>query len=102
MAKGDAVVIFNVSDIRSDAFLIATDGIRSVHLPLLTFDTIKSCANLFLKAISKQDTVRQIQATRNINSVLELLWNGAVKTMLDELGFTISWSAVAPSVVDWK
>ena len=36
LAKGGAIVVFNVSDIRSDAFLITPDQIRSVPLPLIT------------------------------------------------------------------
>lgn len=35
-AKSNPIVVFNVSDIRSDAIIITADAIRSVHLPVLT------------------------------------------------------------------
>ena len=87
LAEGGAVVVFNVSDIRSDAFLITIDGIRIVNLPLLTPDTIKSDANLFVEAIYGQGANRH-NARRQIDSVLKRLWDSGVNAILSELGFT--------------
>jgi tetratricopeptide (TPR) repeat protein len=88
LAEGGAIVVFNVSDIRSDAFLITTDGIRSVNLPLLTPDIIRSYAKSFLETIFEQDVTRYSHATRKLNSVLKGLWDCGVKVILDELRFT--------------
>jgi len=88
LAKGGAIVVFNISDIRSDAFLITTDGIRVVNLPLLTSDAILSYATLFLESIDEQDGIQYSRTTRKINSVLKGLWDCGVKAILDELGFT--------------
>jgi hypothetical protein len=44
LAEDGAIVVFNVSDIRSDAFLIRTDGICIVRLSLLTSDSVKDFA----------------------------------------------------------
>ena len=49
LAEDGPIVVFNVSDIRSDAFLITTDEIRSVHLPLLTSDSAEGFRQTFLR-----------------------------------------------------
>ena len=88
LAENGPIVIFNVSDIRSDAFLITTDEIRSVHLPLLTSDSVEDFAKHFFDAINERDPNRYRHATRDMNGVLRGLWDFAVKPILDELGFT--------------
>ena len=88
LAKGGAIVVFNVSYIRSDAFLITTDAIRAINFPLLTFAKIKSYTQLFIEAIYERDVTQYSRATRKINSVLKALWDCGVKTILDALGFT--------------
>jgi CHAT domain-containing protein len=88
LAEGGAIIEFNVSDIRSDAFLITTDRIRSVHLPLLTSKLINSYAQRFLYAINNQNLRQYSQALNQMNVVLKGLWDFAVKSILDELGFT--------------
>jgi len=88
LAEGGPIVVFNVSDIRSDAFLITTDEIRSVHLPSLTSDSVENSAKRFLNAINAQDINRYRHGMREMNSVLGWLWDVAVKPVLDELGFT--------------
>ena len=54
LAEDGPIVVFNVSDIRSDAFLITTDEIRSVHLPLLTSDSVEDFAKRFFNAINER------------------------------------------------
>ena len=54
LADHGPIVVFNVSDIRSDAFLITTDEIRSLHLPLLTSDSLTDSAKRFFGAIYNQ------------------------------------------------
>ena len=40
LAHHGSIVIFNVSEIRSDAFLVTSNAIRSLHLPLLRSDDL--------------------------------------------------------------
>jgi hypothetical protein len=87
LAEGGAIVVFNVSDIRSDAFLITTDKISSIHLPLLTSDSVEDFVKRFLNAINEQDPGRYRHAKREMNGILKGLWDLAVKSVLDELGF---------------
>ena len=87
LAEGGPIVVFNVSDIRSDAFLITTDAIRSISLPLLTSSSLMSFANRFVDAISGLRLIRYRHALSEMNGVLGWLWRSAVKPILDELGF---------------
>ena len=88
LADCGPIVVFNVSDIRSDAFLITTDEIRSLHLPLLTSDSLEDFAKRFFSAINNQDISHYRHAKLELNAVLEWLWDAAVKPVLNELGFT--------------
>ena len=88
LSEGGAIILFNVSDIRSDAFLITTDGIRSIRLPLSTSNSVVDFAKHFFDAISEQNLVRYRHAKSEMNHVLRGLWESAVKPILDELGFT--------------
>ena len=87
LGEGGAIVVFNVSDIRSDAFLITTDEIRSVHLPSLISDIVEELAKYFSDAINKHNANRYRHAKRKMDSILEGLWERAVKSILDEPGF---------------
>ena len=88
IAEDGAIVVFNVSDIRSDAFLITTDEIRSVHLPLLTSASVEVSARRFFNAINNRNPNHYRRAKHEINSVLEWLWDVAVSPVLEKLGFT--------------
>ena len=88
LAKNGAIVVFNMSDIRSDAFLITTNDIRSVHLPLLTSNLVRDLVKRFFEAINERHLSQYSYAMHKINSVLEGLWDYGVKPVLDNLGFT--------------
>lgn len=88
LAAGGPIVVFNISDIRSDAFLITAGEIRSVHLPLLTWDGLRNLALSFFEALDKNHPSQYRIGIRKMNQVLEGLWNCGVKSILDELGFT--------------
>jgi CHAT domain len=88
LATGGPIVVFNVSDIRSDAFLITADDISTLYLPLLTSDSLEDYAKRFFGAIKNQTLKRYRHATLEVISVLEWLWDVAVGPVLDELGFT--------------
>ena len=89
LAEGGPIVAFNLSNIRSDAFLITTNEIRFVHLPLLTSDSAEEMTRRFLVAINNQGLQFYHRSMCEVNAVLEWLWDAAVSPILDELGFTV-------------
>jgi tetratricopeptide (TPR) repeat protein len=90
LAKDGPIVVFNLSDIRSDAFLITYHGIDFIHLPLLTPGSVVKMTKCFLKAVNNT-TVRFYNDSKcELNTVLEWLWDAAVNPILDQLGFTQS------------
>ena len=88
LAEGGPIVVFNISSIRSDAFLITKNDIRSIHLPLLTSDSVEDMTRRFLVAINNQGLQFYHHSMCEVNAVLEWLWDAAVSPILDELGFT--------------
>jgi CHAT domain len=89
LAASGPIVVFNVSDIRSDALIVTPDDIRSIHLPLLRRADLKSYAGRFLNAthtLGKPSPI-QVKGRKEIHMVLEWLWDVAVGCILDELGF---------------
>ena len=88
LAKDRAIVVFNVSNIRSDALLITTKKISSVYLPLLTLESLQNYVIKFFEAISVRNLLQYSDANRKMNAVLEWLWDVAVSPVLNELGFT--------------
>jgi CHAT domain-containing protein len=115
LAEQGPIVVFNISDIRSDAFLITTKEIRSVHLPFLRSDSVKDLArmnlrNLRLRKLNSTDAEAQegtveTQPDRDDDMnrkarppfprspedatqiTLKWLWDAAVNPVLTELGF---------------
>ena len=82
-----SIVLLNASEIRSDAFLINKNNIRSIRLPLLQQD-LEAYAQRFLNAIRGVRGKTYSHAVQEMNSVLEWLWDVAVEPVLTELGFT--------------
>jgi len=87
LAESGSIVVFYVSDIRSDPFLITSDAIRSVPLPDLLPNSVDNYVGRFLKTINDQDPTQYKHATDEMNAVLGLLWRVAVEPVLRELGF---------------
>jgi len=90
LATKGPIVVFNVSKIRSDAFLITVDQIRSIHLPLLTTEAVTHFGSLLWESIFEDATSlrRYPQGITKMNAVLQGLWDCGVKQVLEELGFT--------------
>ena len=86
LADRGPIVVFNVSNIRSDAILIDQHDIRSIQLPLLTYDDLVAYSNQFIHAIQANiDSYRRAKV--ELKNVLEWLWDVAVNPILAELGF---------------
>lgn len=82
------IVIFNVSDIRSDAFLVNRYKIRSLPLPSLKQADLEVYTQRFLSAINSTSIKVHSSSTRELSTVLEWLWDAAVGPILNELGYT--------------
>lgn len=86
-------VSFNVSHDRSDALLLTSDGIESLHLPNLTHDIVVDRIQTFHRALKSIAAPRANALTRKaaqakLRSVLEWLWDAAAEPVLHGRGFT--------------
>ena len=101
LAEDRAIVLFNISDIRSDAFLITWDDIRCIQLPLMTSALIEDFVIRFFKAINENDPTRGRYARQDINRILERLWDCAAAPVLNELNFKETWLRVCWVTTGW-
>lgn len=88
MAKSGPIVIFSVSDIRSDALLITSKGPSHVHLSKLKYDDMLHYAQQFLEAINVPRMSQYVESRKKMKRLLEWLWDVAISDVLQELGFT--------------
>src|SRR5208282_5051350 len=77
----------NVSEVRSDAFLMESQRIRSLRLPQLNHNDLDAYSKRFLYAVQPMNIKSHSTATSELDEVLKWLWNVAVGPILDELGF---------------
>lgn len=87
LAVPGPIVVINIGYTRSDAFIVTQNSIRclSVNLP---FMVVREKAIHITKTL-QQDTLATRQATNAaLKEILEWLWNAAVSTILEVLGFT--------------
>ena len=87
LAKYGPVIIFNISELRSDAFLIDPKAIRSIRLPQLKVSELEKYAKSFFDAVSARSR-SHLKTNPETVKVLTWLWDVAVGPVLDELGFT--------------
>lgn len=80
------IVIFNVSEIRGDAFLITSSGIRSIRLLRLNHSDLQAYTERFLNA-TEATPKNYSWAKQEMINVLEWLWDSVVGPVLDELKF---------------
>lgn len=88
-ASQGPVVVFNVSDHRSDALLLTSDGIAHRELPDLAAATVRERADSFrqaqdMAAVGKDKAQRRL-AQRAMVEHLEWLWDAAAGPVLAEL-----------------
>jgi len=88
LAEAGPIVVFNISSIRSDAFLITGHKLCLVRLPLLTSGALEDMTRRFLAAINNQGLQFYHDSNLEVNAVLEWLWDAAASHILGELGFT--------------
>ncbi|WP_042384092.1 CHAT domain-containing protein [Streptacidiphilus melanogenes] len=73
------VVVVNVAELRSDAFLVTPEGIRALRLPALTAAAAADAAEHLHRALETADSDGVFQ-------VLGWLWDAVARPVLDELG----------------
>ncbi len=93
LAKYGPIVVFNVSEIRSDALVVAVDEIRLVSLPLLVHSELYLYTNRFLSAVHAVGHKRYAFARTEIHEVLKWMWDVAVNPVLDHLECSQSGSS---------
>jgi tetratricopeptide (TPR) repeat protein len=87
VAKTGPIVVFNVSEIRSDAFIVSTNHIRSMRLVLLSQSDLEAQCKRFVNAIESLHQEDYLKARRVVKEVLKWLWVVAIGPILAELGF---------------
>jgi tetratricopeptide (TPR) repeat protein len=89
-AADGAVVVLNVSRYRSDAILLTGDGISSLPLPSLAYDTVISHVSTFRQALriaSQGNTsAERSAAQRRLGQNLRWLWDVVTGPVLNGLG----------------
>ncbi|EXK38550.1 hypothetical protein FOMG_06123 [Fusarium oxysporum f. sp. melonis 26406] len=88
LANKGPIVSFNVSHIRSDAFIISQADIISIPLPNLKEEDLTNNAKLFLEEPTITKGGLRTKNTRNTSLLgcLKWLWNVAVHPVLEALG----------------
>jgi tetratricopeptide (TPR) repeat protein len=100
------VVVFNVSRLRSDALLVATDGITALPLPNLDYHVLTEKISSFQQALrDAQDPVlspeKRDDADATLNEILEWLWDSATGPVLHSLGFRNTVKTQLDAKVTW-
>jgi hypothetical protein len=90
-ASAGPVVVFNVSQYRSDALLLTTDGISSLPLPGLTMQAVNAQITAFHQALDSaahaKTATERATAQRQLSQTLRWLWDTAAGPILDALGY---------------
>ena len=101
MAEDGAIVIFNVSDIRSDALIVSRGNIGSLPLPALKYTDLEAYSRQLLHSIETVNQNKYAKVKREMNQVLKWLWDVAAEPVLNELGFTQNLSETGPETSVW-
>jgi tetratricopeptide (TPR) repeat protein len=88
LAEQGPLVVVNVSEIRSDAILIDTTGIRTIELPITEHELVKR-AETFLEVLRSAGKLRGYENNRiKLLELLEWLWEKCIAPILQCFGFT--------------
>jgi hypothetical protein len=90
LAETGPIVVFNVSDLRSDAIIVRDKAdVHSLSLHSLDHPTLKATAERFLNSLEDAKYLQNYgKAISELTKILKWLWNVAVAPVLDELGFS--------------
>jgi hypothetical protein len=87
IASQGPVIIFNMTQLRSDAIILTENGVRSIKLPGLLFKDVEENAKLLLGGILKERKRMHLLTGNNekFKELLAWLWYAAVEPVLQEL-----------------
>ncbi|MFI5590017.1 hypothetical protein ACIA5G_33560 [Amycolatopsis sp. NPDC051758] len=105
-ARQGPIVMFNVSDLRCDALVLTSDGVRPVALPGLTRPALVEQINMFYQALAAAhdtdaDRETRLAAQGTLNKILAWLWDNAAEPVLDALGLNSTPVASHSGTGDW-
>ena len=83
------IVVLNVAEMRGDAFLVTSSGVRALRLPDLSADTAADAAERLHQSTRTFDAEGMLQ-------VLDWLWTTIARPVLDELGLDRTPAAQEP------
>jgi tetratricopeptide (TPR) repeat protein len=98
LAQKGPIVVFNVGPTRTDALLVTTSGISSLHLPDLGNADIRAKAKSIKMKMDTNNLLNYAEARKELTAVLEWLWDAAVGPVLEKLGFTDALNGSWPRV----
>ena len=87
LASDGPIVVLNVSEKRSDAFLLTKDAVRSITLPDLQYSVGYEKVKYFTRMLKQIRPKKHAEIQEVLTRLLEWLWDVAVGRILDELGF---------------
>ncbi|MFF7050010.1 CHAT domain-containing protein [Streptomyces griseorubiginosus] len=95
------IVVYNMSDYRSDALIITEDGITSLALPTLTPHAVRQQVRAFQQALrhAADPQLRPVDrkdAQGRMRTVLAWLWDNAAGPVLHHLGIASAHRSSAP------
>lgn len=82
------IIFLNVSRFGSDAYIITHDDIRCLPLPKLTYDDVTMKSEMFLRSLKNDRLISRRHTNPSMGNILEWLWDVAVESVLDDLGFS--------------
>ena len=87
LATFGPIAVFNISEFRSDDFIVDNNDIRLFSLPLLTSTHVKAFTLRFLSAVDNVSHIKVYAEARcELEKMLQWLWDVAIGPVLDELG----------------
>jgi tetratricopeptide (TPR) repeat protein len=87
IASNGPIVILTSSRCGSDAFLITRDDVRHMPLENLQYSDLEAKAKMLLDLLDKFTLRNYAKSNQAMTSVLEWLWDVAVESVLNALGF---------------
>jgi len=89
LAEFGPIVCFNVTEFRSDAFIVKRDEVKSLSLPLLIEKELKENVRKVIGAnrLTRCSLLQRGIHNELLRSILAWLWQVAVKPVLDDFGF---------------
>ena len=86
LASIGPIVIFNVSDLRSDAILVTEQGVICQPLPMLRISDLSEKAISMRTSLDRLTLATRMEAKRAVKRTLEWLWDVAIGPVLSRLG----------------